>query len=311
MKIFKSFLGLITFLILSSSFSILFASENAVDFMRQASGARPQALGKAFVAISDDANATYWNPAGITQIDKDEITSMHTELFDLGIKLDFLSYVKKLKKNSGSVAITWSGLSVGDIPRTGVGFDTSGPEYRTILGYFGDTQNAYILSYAKELKEDVSFGINIKYIKHKLFNQDADGIGIDLGVLIKKDENLKFGVSFQNILPEGTKIKWSGGAEDKIPINFKLGVAYKIKNQNSKIKNLLLALDLDKTKNKDAVFHLGCEYSINENVKLRAGSDDGYGALGLGLNLSKYRLDYSYSVHTLGDISRISLSSKF
>ena len=33
-------------------------------------GARPSALGKAFVALADDANALYYNPAGMAFIDK-------------------------------------------------------------------------------------------------------------------------------------------------------------------------------------------------------------------------------------------------
>ena len=43
-------------------------------------GARPLAMGGAFVAVADDVNATYWNPAGLSQIPagKIEITGMHT-----------------------------------------------------------------------------------------------------------------------------------------------------------------------------------------------------------------------------------------
>jgi len=40
-------------------------SNAAVLYLRVAAGARPAGMGEAFVAIADDATATYWNPAGL------------------------------------------------------------------------------------------------------------------------------------------------------------------------------------------------------------------------------------------------------
>jgi len=37
-------------------------------------------MGSAFVAVSDDANAVYWNPAGMTLIERFEITGCRTLL---------------------------------------------------------------------------------------------------------------------------------------------------------------------------------------------------------------------------------------
>ena len=36
-------------------------------------GARAMAMGGAFSAVADDANAVYWNPAGLTQLDRHQL----------------------------------------------------------------------------------------------------------------------------------------------------------------------------------------------------------------------------------------------
>ena len=43
-------------------------------------GSRPLAMGGAFIGLADDANATYWNPAGLTQLPPRSMngTWMHT-----------------------------------------------------------------------------------------------------------------------------------------------------------------------------------------------------------------------------------------
>ena len=44
------------------------------EFLSYGAGARSLAMGGAFVSIADDATATYWNPAGMSQITRKEIT---------------------------------------------------------------------------------------------------------------------------------------------------------------------------------------------------------------------------------------------
>ncbi|HEX7401560.1 MAG TPA: hypothetical protein VF369_05215, partial [candidate division Zixibacteria bacterium] len=50
---------------ITSSISKADVSRSGVLFLRIAAGARAAGMGEAFVAISDDATATHWNPAGL------------------------------------------------------------------------------------------------------------------------------------------------------------------------------------------------------------------------------------------------------
>src|ERR1043166_3350945 len=60
-------------------------------------GARPQGMGGAFVAVADDANALYWNPAGLTQLDSAEATFMHSNDYDITVgpqlNTDYVGFV--------------------------------------------------------------------------------------------------------------------------------------------------------------------------------------------------------------------------
>src|SRR5438132_5016171 len=51
------------------------------EFLSFGAGARSLAMGSAFVGVADDASATYWNPAGLSQITRKEITLMKSPLF--------------------------------------------------------------------------------------------------------------------------------------------------------------------------------------------------------------------------------------
>ena len=52
-------------------------AEEAVLLMENsgAMGAKAQAMGNAFQAVADDYTATFWNPAGLTQLDDHEISA--------------------------------------------------------------------------------------------------------------------------------------------------------------------------------------------------------------------------------------------
>jgi hypothetical protein len=56
---------LLAMIIVTSSSSRADVSRSGVLFLRIAAGARAAGMGEAFVAISDDATATHWNPAGL------------------------------------------------------------------------------------------------------------------------------------------------------------------------------------------------------------------------------------------------------
>ena len=57
------------------------ADSARADFRHARMGARPKALGSAFVSLVDDANATYWNPAGLVRSDRSSVMATRAWLF--------------------------------------------------------------------------------------------------------------------------------------------------------------------------------------------------------------------------------------
>ena len=53
---------------------------HAAEFLSHGVGARALGMGSAFVAIADDATATYWNPAGLTKVKKHSFSAMYSIL---------------------------------------------------------------------------------------------------------------------------------------------------------------------------------------------------------------------------------------
>ena len=52
-------------------------------------GSRPLSMGGAFTAVSDDANAITWNPAGLPGLRSTEFTSTYADLYAMGINQSY------------------------------------------------------------------------------------------------------------------------------------------------------------------------------------------------------------------------------
>src|SRR4051812_4313642 len=67
----------VSFVLLSSVLSPLAQAA----FLDDGWGARPIGMGGAFTAIADDSNAPLYNPAGIVQVQWNEVSAMYAQLF--------------------------------------------------------------------------------------------------------------------------------------------------------------------------------------------------------------------------------------
>ncbi len=74
-----------------------FSAETGASFLKIGVGARPLGMGGGYIAIADDVNAIYWNPGGLAQLRKKEISAMHNEWID-DIKYEFVGYAVPLTR---------------------------------------------------------------------------------------------------------------------------------------------------------------------------------------------------------------------
>jgi hypothetical protein len=288
---------LLSFLIGQESPSL--AATSGLDFLKMGVGARPLALGEAYVALADDISAIYWNPAGLVQLRQPEVGFTYNKWFE-DIGYHFFGYSHPL--NDSIVALSLYYLGGGDID----GSDNGGNP----TGEFSVYDLAFGLSYGRKLTDRLSAGLNFKFIREKLEEEDANAFAFDVGALYKTGiNNLDVGLNIQNI---GTTIKFIKESAN-LPLNWKFGLAYKLFHDNP----LNLTLDFNKLKNKGIYFGLGAECWITDYLALRIGSKFDPDIrdrirFGLGLKVKNLRLDYAYTPHKiLGDTHQFSVGFSF
>ncbi len=274
---------------------ISFAGTGATeDLSKIGTGARPMGMGRAFVAVADDVNSIFMNPAGLGLTTGWQATSMYTSLFE-----GELNYVVL----GGANQFSFGKMGLGMIS-TGTGqLISPSPSGASYFDYY---DRLFIVSYAKSDpiligNSRLLAGLNLKFFQKGFSgseNNSGRGIDMDLGLVMAMENGTTVGITAQNILP--TSIVWDTGASDSIPAVIKLGAARRFMQEK-----LLLAIDADipAGRNTPVTFHTGCEYQASEQLRLRAGLDQNISAAtavntgvsaGVGLFLHKISFDYAY-----------------
>ena len=298
----------------------------AAEFLRIGIGARALGMGGSFVSIADDASATYWNPAGLVQLESREAMGMHASQFGGVVNHDVLGVVSPLSTPDRRVAIglTAIRLAVDHIKVTKdakVGEDANGNPI--IDPNRVDERSAYdlafFLTYARAMSDRWSTGLNVKVIRQSLVGEGASfGIGFDLGVLYRPDPKLALGARFSPT----TKIFWDTGRHETVSPTLTLG-AHTTHQLDALQGSLTLGLDAgfsfegqeaDQFQSGNLSGNLlpGVEYWFRNTVALRAGSDSGNFTAGAGVRYKQVGADYAYLSHDeLDGTHRISALIRF
>ena len=160
-------------------------------------GARPHAMGGAFVAIADDVNAPYWNPAGMALVKSMEFgvtNQLFKELF--GVNVNLLCGVVPIK-NIGSVGFNWQMLNAG--------LEEGDPD--NDLDYREDhwREHMFSLSFARQLWENLlifkhtSVGVNLNRYTYSTEYYHGAGMGFDAGFITLLPYNIRFGLMLRSM----------------------------------------------------------------------------------------------------------------
>ena len=242
-------------------------------------GARPTALGGAFVAVADDGQAIYWNPAGLSKLQSQEIHTATADLFGTGFKSNYLSYALPLSDRY-AVGLDWLRLGFGD------------EELRF-------AQNRLGFSSGLKIHQWLSLGASIKWFDIDAgleglaapagFSSRGNGWGFDLGLLVGPLSGFTLGAVVQDL--GNTQIEYENGVQRTIhPMNWRLGAAWR------PTAKWLLSGGLD------TAAHLGGEYRLHPALVLRGGLQrdllDALGtafAFGAGVNYRFLQANYAYT----------------
>jgi tetratricopeptide (TPR) repeat protein len=226
-------------------------------FLRYGVGGRALGMGRAFIAVSDDASGVYWNPAGIMGVKQIEISTMYTNLYFDSRYSHFGVVVPRPLENSKNKFVRFLFGPSSSIGFGWIGFGMVGFEQRTmageLLGNFGIQENAFALAWAKEAVN--LWGVFRGGITFKAVNQSYSGLvdapkmdvdkkemdwsaGLDAGLTIQPIHApifrafalryvlpLRFGFSVQNLIQPNWKLQT--GKVDPLPRVLRWGMSYR------------------------------------------------------------------------------------
>lgn len=229
--------------------------------------AKAISMGESFSAVSDNASASYWNPAGLKQLEGKYFTtciniSQKTEAADddlfageplQGKNLIFMGFANSKSAFSFRPVSNYSSV-----------YKDKKIELRA---------NKYTFSSASQYTNRMQLGINLNYISAQLGAtdlvkpeanvSDGNGIAIDFGLLYTASELAKLGFSVEN---SPGYIWWTDYKRNIIKSHIRTGLSVKPADW------LLMSFDYENvTSLKKEYYHGGLQQTIVKHVFFRQG----------------------------------------
>jgi hypothetical protein len=332
-------------IILISFHSVIFAGDfskvgtTAAQFLKIGVGARANGLGGSFTAIANDVTALYWNPAGITNLQKFSLAVSHSEWF-ADISHDFAGIVYPFS-SSDIIALSVIALNTGEQEVTTV----TQPEG---TGVYYDVSDLSIgLTYARALTDRFSVGLTVKYIQQTLYNESANTFAIDIGSFLRTGFHdlviamniSNFGGSMQlegrdliTITDINSQVSGNHNPDARLktepwplPLIFRVGIAMNLVGGNDPIihsesNRFTFAIDGVHPNDNTEKVNIGGEYAWNENVFARLGYKINYDVekwtfgVGLKFDIGSNQVGFDYALvdfNDLGKVSQFSLELNF
>jgi len=202
-------------------------------------GARGPGMGDAFTAVADDVSAAYYNPAGLSNIERPKMLASHA-LFHTGLSdgsnlgLSGLAFATPISNGrNGTIGVLWQQFSL-----SGVYSEQTG---QVSWGYRFAKESPY---------EKFSLGASVKYLSHgfsrldETYNAVQDDLNqygntdpvlagantrsaldADVGALYRYSKRWTFGAAVQNAMQ--ANVAFSSADKDKIPMKIRAGGSYK------------------------------------------------------------------------------------
>ena len=187
-------------------------------------GARPLGMGSAFVAVSDDATAIYWNPAGLQRLRRRELQIQHAEQFGGTVNHDVFTLGGPSPLGGFGVGLTRLGVDGVKITTLENPTLSPGPDNRPVVSRIVGTSEYHLhLAFGRRLRSDLFAGTGVKLVSRRLGTGTGSGFGVDFGMLYMPRPDLTAGLMIRNLIP--MKITFDSGSSERVPPVLVIGLA--------------------------------------------------------------------------------------
>jgi hypothetical protein len=265
------------------------AGTEGASFLEIPVGGRPAALAGAYSALSTDAYAPVWNPAGLGFLKDTELATTHLSYLN-GIGYEFVGLAGQLSPGH-SLGASVQYLHTGDLQ----GLDASGnPSAQFTVSY-----GAYSLAYGQTLGDDLSVGVTGKLITGQIDGSSARAWTADVGAMYRPSERW----TLAGVVGElGTDLTFLS-QPDPLPRAVRLAVAFQPR------QDLVFSLEGQAPTNSSPSLSAGGEWRALDVVALRAGyrtdvirQNSPMAGVTTGVGLRVWGQDFDYAWVPFGDL---------
>jgi opacity protein-like surface antigen len=292
-------------------------AQTGLQFLDVGFSPRAEAMGGAFVLAGNNADALFYNPAGIAKVNADyDLTLNRVQWFaDINYNAVGATY-RPFSGEYGVFGLSLINAGYGDFYGTRVAAGTR--EGYEDTGVFSPTAIAIGLGYGNQLNDRFSIGGQIKYVRQSLGSNmltaggsektnEVSGLAFDFGMMYATGiKGFDFGMSIKNFATDFKYEQYSFEA----PLTFRVGVSFRVfelMGMSDSNQDLLVVADAVHPRDSGEHLDMGAEYTFSKMVSVRVGyklnySEQGFTA-GIGLNqdlTSKLNVRVNYGYGSFG-----------
>jgi hypothetical protein len=299
------------------------------QFLEISPSARGSGMGSAFSAISDDASALYYNPAGISYVKKYELLTNGIQ-YPAGIRIGYAGLVIPISPLFGNIGFSFTSLFLDEAMK--VTEPMLGGQHGNWTGeYFLCYQYAAQMSYGKALTDRFSAGINLRFVRSTLDDRDntsSQVIAGDIGTLYDTQfRSIKLGIVITNFGPDAAYKSYDATDPDveaydhesfPLPMAFRVGISA-VPYQSGPNK-VTIDIEGEHPNHNYERAYVGMEYNFNNMFFIRSGYKIGHdserwsagGGIHVPIAIARLKVDYAYTDYSyLINIHRMSVGLLF
>ena len=251
---------------------------------------RARAMGGAYYSVSNDANAIFYNPAGLNSAENNIIIG-YSKVFNLDFEvINTVALSFQLPRKFGTLGI---GLHSMDVDFQDVNLMS---------------EKIYALSHSFNILNDIHSNFDIGYT-FNMYHLSIEGFGeqpafgINLGALASVHQRTQIGFTITNLNNPSVGVD---NAHD-LPQKMAMGISY------HPYTDVITSLELKKTMNAKTEIHAGSEVKVTEMLTIRCGVRSEPTSYSMGASFDMYNIvvDYGFNTHTIDATHHFSIGYKF